>query len=387
MEIVLITNIINHYMLPWIEEMNLISGVNAYFVETTQLSDSFKKAGFLEYEDTSKIIRAWKDQESWNHAMNLAITADVMIIGAAGVPREFERRRLRKGLLTFEHSERPLKKGLINLLSPRILNAQLHYHIYRKKPLYMLCFSAFTAHDEYLMHSYKGRCFRFGYLPRINHFDITDRLEKKKGKKIRFIWCARFISWKHPELVVLLAEKLARDGYDFEINMIGSGVLFNDIKEMIDGKGLGKYVHLLGNYPNPEVLNIMSEHHIFLFTSDKQEGWGVVLNEAMGQGCCPIASNEIGATPYLLSHQENGLIFQSRNLDSLYHNTKYLLDNTNMIEVFSVKAYETVSKLWNPQIVAERFVNLCHSLLRGEPTIYKKGPCSIALSGDCKINL
>ena len=83
---------------------------------------------------------------------------------------------------------------------------------------------------------------------------------KNFGKHIKIIWCARFIEWKHPEMAVLLAERLHNKGYDFELNMIGSGKLYGKIERMINDKGLSSCVHLLGNYPNEEVLRMMEEH-------------------------------------------------------------------------------------------------------------------------------
>lgn len=242
----------------------------------------------------------------------------------------------------------------------------------------MLCFSAFTALDEYRMHAFKGRCYKFGYLPRIENLNIDKVIKEKKDiNKIRFIWCGRFINWKHPELPVLLAEKLKKDGYDFEVNMIGSGVMFESIKEMIANKKLQDNVHLLGNFPNAEVLKIMREHHVFLFTSDQREGWGVVLNEAMGQLCCPIASDKIGSVPYLLKNKENGLIYKSNNLESLYSQTKFLLDNPNQISEYARNAYQTVANVWNPTFIAQRFRILCESMLQGKMSVFETGPCSL----------
>ena len=53
----------------------------------------------------------------------------------------------------------------------------------------------------------------------------------------------------------------------------------------------------------------MKKHHIYCLTSDKNEGWGAVLNEAMSSGCCPVSSIEAGATPYLVKDGVNGFSF------------------------------------------------------------------------------
>lgn len=146
-----------------------------------------------------------------------------------------------------------------------------------------------------------------------------------------------------------MAKRLVKDGYDFELNMIGSGKLLDKIESEISKHQLSNFVHVLGSIPNKDVVNEMARSHIFLLTSDRNEGWGVVLNEAMGQGCCPVVSNMVGAAPYLIDNKENGLLFESENLGSLVEKMKYLLDNSYDCKRMAKLAYHNISTLWSPQ--------------------------------------
>jgi len=376
MKIVLISNYINHYMLPLIEELiNL--GCDAWFVETDMLPENLRKGGFYDYGERPYFVRAWQDKVSKSKMEQLAIEADVLIIG--NKPKMLEWKRLRQDKLTFEISERPLKKGIINAISPVVSKTQLFYHLlFYNKPVYMLCLSSYTAKDEYRLHAFKDRCYQFGYFPRIPVINVEEVLDSKPKGKIRIIWCARFIKWKHPEQVVLLAEKLKGDGYDFEINMIGGGVEYLNIEKLIKEKDVRDCVHLLGNHPNNAVLKMMSEHHIFLFTSDKNEGWGVVLNEAMGQCCCPVAAREIGAVPALLKNDINGKVYAAKSLDSLYNAMKDLLDNPAKIRKMATQAYDTVQQEWNPVNAAKCLYDLFKATLSGKPYTKPEGICSKA---------
>ena len=58
------------------------------------------------------------------------------------------------------------------------------------------------------------------------------------------MWCARFIDWKHPELVVKLAKKLKADGYNFRLDMYGDGKMKSDIHKLIQALGLNDCVRL-----------------------------------------------------------------------------------------------------------------------------------------------
>ena len=378
MVIAFVSNYINHYTLPLIEELNSIDGCEAYFVETDRLPTSMREGGFYDYDERWYFVRLWKDDASRRKAEELALSADVMIFGARCMGLKY--RRLHNKKLTFDMSERPLKKGLVNILSPSVLKSHLAYYLFfRNKPLYMLCTSAYTAVDEYRLHAYKGKCYKMAYTPRIKELDLGKQKESKKCGKPRILWCARFIKWKHPELAIELAERLVADHYDFELNMVGSGEMLNQIKNMVDFKALSDKVHLLGNFPNECVLSLMAQHDIFLFTSDRNEGWGVVLNEAMGNGCCPVSSHLIGAVPFLLKHKENGMVFESGNLDSLANCVKYLLDNPNEIVRLGCQAHVDISEMWSPQVVAERLFRLFSEFLKGNTAFsYKEGPLSVA---------
>ena len=90
------------------------------------------------------------------------------------------------------------------------------------------------------------------------------------------------------------------------MELIGGGEMFNLISETISEKGLEQNVKLLGTMSPVEVRKRMEKASIFLFTSDQNEGWGVVLNEAMNSACAVVANQEIGAVPFLINHSENG---------------------------------------------------------------------------------
>lgn len=379
MKIIYVSNFINHYHVPISDELYKLTDGNYRFVETQPLPASFKKGGFSEY-DKPYIIHAYESPEERERAMRLCEEADVMIAGGGKFILPYQRRRLRLHKLTFESAERIMKRGLINAISPTNVLTQLHYHLwFYREPLYKLCISGFTANDMYIQHSFKDKCYKYAYFPAIPKLDIDKVMaEKDKNEHLKMIWCARFIKWKHPELAVQLAERLRDEGYDFEINMIGSGELHPAIEKMIGEKNLGQHVHLLGNYPNAEVLKIMEQHDIFLFTSGCHEGWGVVLNEAMGRLCCPVASDMIGATPFLLRDKENGMVFRSEDIDSLHDKVKHLLDNPTEIRQMARQAYQDISTLWSPEEGARRLYHFSEAMLQGKPMVYESGPFSKA---------
>ena len=139
----------------------------------------------------------------------------------------------------------------------------------------------------------------------------------------------------------------------------------------------------------------MDKSQIFLFTSDKQEGWGAVVNEAMNSGCCVIAPAEAGAVPYLINNGDNGFVFRSDDPDELAACCIQAARYPEIRKSCGEKAFETVRYTWNASVAAERLTDLARMLMEewgieegrcGMPSKvpgkaaeipWKTGPCSI----------
>lgn len=331
------------------------------------------------YRDRPYILKMYESEENARLAKELLAKADVVRTG--GEPQELIRQRLIDKKLTFRSAERTFKGPLWKDVY-RFFGLYKEYVKYANPNYRVLCQSAYKANDmQFCGGAYKERCYKFAYFTQIPQLDIEQILGNRRKDKLIITWCARFISLKHPELPLKLAKKLIASRRDnFEIQMIGANTtpLWHKIKQQIETEGLSKHVILTGGIPNTEVLERMRNSHVFLFTSNRREGWGAVLNEAMGSGCACIASHEIGSVPFLLKHKQNGLIFKSCSADSLYENVAYLYDNPSQVDAFGRNAYQRITTEWSAQNAAGRLVKLSESILSGHEIEFEDGPCSKA---------
>jgi len=370
---------LNHHQIPLAEEFLRMTDVEYYFVAIEPVPEFRKKIGYKEYKDATYLIDTTNSPENETKALKLAIEADVAVFITDGMAK-YEIPRLRLGKLTFEVSERWFKKGIINLFSPRLIKHQLMYYKYgRKVGVKMLACSAYAPNDYYFMRSFKNQCYKWGYFTKVEDFDLEASLDVSRRGRATILWCARFLSWKHPELPILLAKRLKEDGYIFHLDMIGSGEKYPETVELAKSLEVEDVVSFLGNMSNDEVLLQMRQHQILLFTSDRNEGWGAVLNEAMSNGCAVICSNEIGSVPFLIKHGENGLIFKSKDINSLYDNTIMLLSNPELCKQIGITAYYDIQRDWSPRSAAKRFVDLVRTIQDGNDAFFTQGPCSKAL--------
>ncbi len=376
MKIVFLTNLVNHHQIHVADELYELTEHNYTYVAFEPLPDWLRKGGYQEIE-RPYVLKAYESEANYAEALRLANEADVVMIGSA--PESLVQQRLQENKVTFHYSERWFKDGYHHRLSPRAWKHYYNYHTrYRNSRSYMLCASAYTSSDVSKVFAYPNKCYKWGYFTAVPELDIDASLKERSASTVKILWIARFLQLKHPERMLQLGTFLKAKGYNFEINMIGGGELFEKIKSDIELAGLGDKVHLLGNMPNPEVVKRIREHHIFCFTSDRNEGWGAVLNEAMSNGCCPVASGAIGSTPFLVKDGENGFIYKDSSVQDLCEKVEYLINNPQERERMAKNAYRSMAEVWSPRNAAKNLLSLFESKLSNSPFNIKEGPCSKA---------
>jgi len=355
MKIVFLSNYFSHHQKPLCDALAQITEFT--FIATEPMPQERKALGW----DTAEPDYVRRDTMMLERA-------DVVIVGSA--PGKLVRQCARRGQLLFRYSERPLRHGLEPLkYLPRLL--RWHYRNPPGKPIWLLSAGAYASGDYAKFGLFRGRALKWGYFPE------PGAPGEKKPRSM--LWVGRFLELKRPDDAIAVAARLRAEGYDFRLDLVGSGPLEQALREQIRRENLQDQVHLLGTMPPQQVRQQMAEAELFLFTSDRQEGWGAVLSEAMSCGCAVVASRDAGATPYLVRHGENGLVYSAGNREELYRQVKRLLDRPEATRRIGQLAYETINTLWNGEVAARRLVALAEQLLEGKtPVLWPNGPCSAA---------
>lgn len=390
------SNYYNHHQKALCDAFYGLLGDDFTFVETMPMEGFRAEMGWGE-DETPYLLKTYTSEENYKRAMELGLNSDLVIMGTA--PEEFIESRLNKNKITFRYSERPLKEGFIKFFIPRLTKKYLHLHVRnRKKPIYILGASAFTSLDYHKMFgSYNNKCYKFGYFPEHIEYDIDELMQKKSeiaAGRPTILWMGRMLRLKHPELVVKACAELRKEGYDFSLKMVGEGEIRDRIEKLIHDLGLTDITTISDFYKPDEARVAMSEAQIYVMTSDKLEGWGSVIYEALNAGCAEIASHICGATPWLVKEDETGLLFKSGSVSDLTGKLKRLLDSEETVERLGRRAYQNMHETWNPHVAATRVIGLyeyivseldkmsdeekaaCGYAVSGSP--YSDGPCSCA---------
>lgn len=373
MKIVFVSNYYNHHQSFLSEAFFRETDGEYAFVETDPFHVDRKKLGWEINDIPAYVVKSYQSEEDYRKAEKLILEADVVITASPGNKLMRERYKLKK--LTFQYSERLFKTGFQpHLWLGRFIKYQRA--VGGKSYMYLLATSGYAASDYKKIGLYNHRAYRWAYFPEAKAYDIDHLVkEKNAGETIHILWAGRFIDWKHPELCLETAKHLRKFGINFHLTMIGNGVMLNQMQELAIENNLSQFITFAGAMNPNRVRNYMEKAQIFLFTSDQNEGWGAVLNEAMNSGCAVVADSRIGAVPYLLRDGENGLLYTEK--DALFAKVKILAEDSQKRECLGKNAYHTIHDLWNAEVGAKRFITLANEIAeKGKSTAFEDGPCS-----------
>ena len=366
MRITFLSNYINHHQIPLCNALAAEDDVDFCFVQTQKVEEERLKMGWQDASSAPEYVLFMDGNRE--EVKRRVLTDDVVLAGWAPPAEDLVLERLEKGLLTFRVSERIYKDGQWKMISPRgLLDKYKTYTRFRNKPYYLLCAGAYVASDFALIGAFPGKKFRWGYFPPVKEYEAGE-LEEKKGQAegpVQMIWAGRFVDFKHIEIALRLAKSLRDEGFDYHLHVAGGGDAMPECEEFVRNNALDNYVTFHGFCPPQRVRELMERCRIFVFTSDHGEGWGAVVNEAMNSGCAVVAGSEAGCVPFLIKHEQTGLIYNREDEKDLLEKTKLLLTDRELAARLAEQGRKEIVSLWNGPAAAQRLLLVCTELLSG----------------------
>lgn len=375
--IVFFSNFISEHQIPLCDALYKAAKGDFYFVATEPIWEERLQLGFVDQSGKFPyIIKSYESESVKKRAEKLALIANIVILGDA--PISFVEQRIKEGKITFKYSERFFKQGRLRIFDPRVFKGRYNQDIkYRNSSFYLLCAGAYVAGDASLIHSYPNKMFKWGYFPKTYTYENVDEVLNNKEKN-SLLWVGRFIDWKHPEIPVKIAKALMEKHVNFSLTMAGTGEMVEGIQKMIKENNLEDYVQLTGALAPEDVRSLMENNELFIFSSDRNEGWGAVLNESMNAACVPIANEMIGSVPFLLKNGVNGYTYRGKNLNSVVDFICDIFNNPDRQRKMAISAYTTIVNQWNAENAAKRLLELVEAIENNKAVPFPNGVCSRA---------
>ncbi len=335
-------------------------------------SDARSEMGWRDAYRDACILRWWQSDVERNEAREWINNADVVIQGR--FPINLVRARIRAGKLTFACQERLWKKppSFWRRIS-RLPHLFKNYYSVDRDNYHLLAIGRYAASDLNDLGVFRGRSWRYGYFMQ----RPKALLDRSPSDCLQLVWCARLSPVKQPHMALEILQGLLKGGRRCHLTMIGDGELRAEVEAQIQRAGLADAVTLMGWQTQSQVFEHMQRADVFLMTSHHGEGWGMVVNEAMSNGCCVVANAELGSAAWLIEHGKSGFLCHDNDyrpvLDALL-----ALSPSELAELGQA-AHQRMTDIWSAEVAAERTIELSTQLLT-EPSraaqLYIDGPCS-----------
>jgi len=157
--------------------------------------------------------------------------------------------------------------------------------------------------------SYKERwpsipCFNVPY-----HCDLAQFFENRatfQGLKeeVRFLFCGQLISRKGVDVLLQAFDRLVHKGYPVRLLLVGRRAELDQMLTMVSTEAKNR-ISYEGFFDPKRLSEIYSQAHVFVLPS-RYDGWGVVVNQALGAGLPVICTDAVGAGHDLVDDGVNG---------------------------------------------------------------------------------
>lgn len=206
----------------------------------------------------------------------------------------------------------------------RYILYKYYYFKYRDKIGFIFAMGKLGVNWFKFMGFDSNSIFEFQYfteLPRVR------MQETKKPPAVSFLFIGQLILRKGIDNLLCSLNQVKN--YDWELNIIGNGILKETLINYTEQNGLMDKVHFHNNMSNKEAMSFLSNKADYLILPSRFDGWGAVINEALSRGVKVIVSNKCGGSS-LIINSKYGYVYNEKNLHELVSILKSVITNDNV---------------------------------------------------------
>ncbi len=192
-----------------------------------------------------------------------------------------------------------------------------------------------------------------------NLAEFSKNRPERPRNPITIMFCGQMIARKGLDLLLKAFSRIIANGLEAKLLLVGREAELPQMMSDLPPKVCDRIVY--AGFQAPEALpEFFRQADIFVLPS-RYDGWGVVVNQALGAGLPIICSDAVGAATDLVEQGKNGWVFPVDNVDALYKALKNYIQNPTAIKAAS-EAATAKSALWYPEVGAQRWLEVFRKL-------------------------
>jgi glycosyltransferase involved in cell wall biosynthesis len=181
-----------------------------------------------------------------------------------------------------------------------------------------------------------------------------------ESSEVSFLFCGQMIQRKGIDLLLDAFDRLVRDDAPVRLRLLGTEADLSRHMDEMSEAGRQR-VEVLGFQAPEDLPELFQRADVFVLLS-RHDGWGVVVNEALGSGLPLICSDAVGAAHDLVVPGENGVRVPAGEVEPLRKAMARMVDRPDLRKQWG-ETSRAMAADWSPEAGAERWVNLLSKVL------------------------
>jgi glycosyltransferase involved in cell wall biosynthesis len=178
-----------------------------------------------------------------------------------------------------------------------------------------------------------------------------------------FLYCGQMIIRKGIDILLEAFGRILAENVQARLQLVGREGALPELLATLPAEARAR-VHYAGFKAPEELPTIFGEADVFILPS-RRDGWGVVVNQALGAGLPVICSDAVGAGYDLITPGVNGEIVPAGNVEALAEAMTKLARSPELRAQYGKAALVTAEKL-TPERAAEFWENLVEKIAHNE---------------------
>jgi glycosyltransferase involved in cell wall biosynthesis len=201
---------------------------------------------------------------------------------------------------------------------------------------------------------------KFEYIPNMTDTTFFNiRSKPKNQNEFKFINIAFLDKKKNQNMLIYAFEKAFKDKPDIKLTIVGNGLEYNNLFNLIKELNMEKQISLYGKANRDEVKKLLQNSDIFVLSS-KYETFGVAVVEAMACGL-PVVSTKCGGPESIIIDDRLGYL-SDLNVNDL--SNKILEINQNRDKFNSKYIREYIENNFSEKFVVSKLQEIYREIKR-----------------------
>jgi glycosyltransferase involved in cell wall biosynthesis len=220
--------------------------------------------------------------------------------------------------------------------------------------------NAIVAIGSRAMQSYQNR---FPRVPVFNipyHCDLQPFLERNSElpnlqPETIFLFCGQMIYRKGVDLLIQAFDRVVSRGFKARLVLAGREAELSSMLQQVSAKTKAQ-IEYIGFIDPSQLSSVFARAHVFVLPS-RHDGWGVVVNQALGAGLPIICSDAVGAGADLVVPDSNGFCVPAGEVEPLAVAMESLARDPCLLRRMGAASRRRALD-WTPARGAEKWVQL-----------------------------